>query len=107
MYTVCCEAVFNEHPDVFRSALVGIGTNRQQTPVLIVELHDKQKDTKNLLINLRELALQNELTSSITHFFIHSGFPVDIRHNAKIFREKLSQWAADKLKNNINPAQDN
>jgi len=24
-------------------------------------------------------------------------FPVDIRHNAKIFREKLARWAAVKL----------
>ena len=107
MYTICCEAVFNEHPDVFRSALVGIGSKGQEIPVLIVELHGKQKDTKTLLNDLRQLALQNELTSSITHFLIHPGFPVDIRHNAKIFREKLSQWAADELKNNINLAQDN
>jgi olefin beta-lactone synthetase len=25
---------------------------------------------------------------------IHPSFPVDIRHNAKIFREKLAVWAA-------------
>ena len=25
MYPICCEAVFNQHPDVFRSALVGVG----------------------------------------------------------------------------------
>jgi WD40 repeat protein len=28
---------------------------------------------------------------------IHAGFPVDIRHNAKIFREKLAVWAAERL----------
>jgi stearoyl-CoA desaturase (delta-9 desaturase) len=28
---------------------------------------------------------------------IHRSFPVDIRHNAKIFREKLSVWAQKKL----------
>jgi olefin beta-lactone synthetase len=27
----------------------------------------------------------------------HPAFPVDIRHNAKIFREKLAVWAAKEL----------
>ena len=28
-----------------------------------------------------------------TTFLLHPSFPVDIRHNAKIFREKLARWA--------------
>ena len=32
-------------------------------------------------------------TAGIDRFRIHPGFPVDIRHNAKIFREKLALWA--------------
>jgi acyl-CoA synthetase (AMP-forming)/AMP-acid ligase II len=97
MYTVCCEAIFNEHPNVFRSALVGVGMKEQQEPVLIVELHDRKKD-EGILTELKQMALQNELTSTIQHFLIHPSFPVDIRHNAKIFREKLSIWADDELK---------
>ena len=97
MYTLCCEAIFNEHPEVFRSALVGIGVKEQQVPVLIVELHDKTRK-KDIFSDLKQLARQNKLTSTIEHFLIHPGFPVDIRHNAKIFREKLSLWAADELK---------
>ena len=27
----------------------------------------------------------------------HPSFPVDARHNAKIFREKLAEWATRKL----------
>jgi hypothetical protein len=27
----------------------------------------------------------------------HPSFPVDIRHNAKIFREKLAAWAKAEL----------
>ena len=56
--------------------------------------------------DLRQLALENELTRQITHFLIHPDFPVDIRHNAKIFREKLSKWAADELKINSDMVQD-
>ena len=97
MYSVCCEAIFNEHPNVFRSALVGIGMKGQQIPVMIVELHNKKTDNE-IFSDLKQMALQNELTSGIEHFLIHPAFPVDIRHNAKIFREKLSLWAADELK---------
>jgi hypothetical protein len=36
-------------------------------------------------------------TAGITYFLPHPGFPVDIRHNAKIGREKLAVWAATQL----------
>jgi acyl-coenzyme A synthetase/AMP-(fatty) acid ligase len=98
MYTICCEAIFNEHPGVFRSALVGIGQPGKQLPVLIVELYDTTTNTKSLYAELRNLAKSRELTSSITIFLVHPGFPVDIRHNAKIFREKLAVWAEKKLR---------
>ena len=97
MYTICCEALFNEHQAVFRSALVGVGPAGKQVPVLIVEPHEKKRGQKELLQELRHIAQQNEMTRSIEHFLIHPDFPVDIRHNAKIFREKLSVWAARKL----------
>ncbi len=94
LYTICCEAIFNEHPLVFRSALVGVGEAGNQRPILIVELTEKIADEKQLFAELRGLAMGNELTKRITTFMIHPAFPVDIRHNAKIFREKLGIWAA-------------
>jgi acyl-CoA synthetase (AMP-forming)/AMP-acid ligase II len=98
MYTICCEAIFNEHPEVFRSALVGLGEPDKQQPVLTVELYAKEADNeKRLCAELRELAKGNPLTSSIEIFMIFSTFPVDIRHNAKIFREKLAVWAQQRL----------
>jgi hypothetical protein len=36
-------------------------------------------------------------TRDISRFLIHPGFPVDIRHNAKIGREKLAVWAQGEL----------
>ena len=42
---------------------------------------------------IRQLAAANPLTAGIADFLLHPGFPVDIRHNAKIFREKLAVWA--------------
>jgi len=37
-------------------------------------------------------------TARIRHFLVHDGFPVDIRHNAKIGREQLAVWAAKELR---------
>jgi acyl-CoA synthetase (AMP-forming)/AMP-acid ligase II len=97
MYTVCCEALFNEHPAVSRSALVGIGQAGKQVPVIIVELYEKTRQREKLTAELRQIALNNEISRPIKHFLIHPDFPVDIRHNAKIFREKLGRWARGKL----------
>jgi hypothetical protein len=38
-----------------------------------------------------------EVTKDIKDILFHPAFPVDIRHNAKIFREKLSVWASASL----------
>jgi acyl-CoA synthetase (AMP-forming)/AMP-acid ligase II len=100
MYTVCCEAIFNEHPKVFRSALVGMGEPGEQKPIMTVELHKKMKKTKDerrLCADLQRLAAANPLTDKIETFMVFSAFPVDIRHNAKIFREKLAVWARQRL----------
>ena len=98
MYTICCEAIFNNHLRVARSALVGLGERGQQKPVILVEV-EGICDEEELFAELLELGRQSELTKNIDTFLLHPGFPVDIRHNAKIFREKLAVWAAKKLKN--------
>ncbi len=100
LFTIPCESLFNSHPRVFRSALVGIGPPLQQEPVICIELH-KSDDAKNraqLEKELLEIAAANELTNGIKTILFHKAFPVDIRHNSKIFREKLALWAEKKLK---------
>lgn len=101
MYTVCCEALFNEHPAVYRSALVGVGPPGKQVPVIVVELHDGKIRTGTLVDELLQIAQESEVTRPIEHFLIHPSFPVDIRHNAKIFREELARWATRKLSASI------
>lgn len=97
MYTIPCEAIFNEHPAVYRSALVGVkGSGSGQIPVMIVEPHGRCDETR-LIADLKELARASKLTQGIDHFLINEAFPVDIRHNAKIFREKLAVWATEQL----------
>ncbi|NOR25097.1 MAG: peptide synthase, partial [Desulforhopalus sp.] len=101
LFSVPCEAIINEHPDVYRSALVGIRDcegGDTTIPVIIVEpKKDRTINKKSLIKELRERAGRSELTREIKHFLVHKNFPVDIRHNAKIFREKLALWAQKKL----------
>jgi acyl-CoA synthetase (AMP-forming)/AMP-acid ligase II len=102
-YPVCCEAIFNKHPDVFRTALVGVGKGDKRKPVLAVEpmpgkMPLGESAIKALIEELKKLGEEKDFTSEIQDFLFHKSFPVDIRHNAKIFREKLSGWAEDELK---------
>lgn len=96
LFTICCEAVFNQHPDVYRTALVGVGPLGLQTPVLCVELERPVSHVARNRIEceLRKLAGRSEATRMIEKFLFHPRFPVDVRHNAKIFREQLAVWAA-------------
>ncbi len=99
LYTIPCEAIFNQHADVFRTALVGVGSPPEQKPVICAELNagvDPGK-TEAIISDLLDLARGNPHTKDIDTIFIHPGFPVDIRHNAKIFREELAEWATDLL----------
>ena len=98
LHTVPCELVFNNHPSVYRSALVGVGPTGSATPVICVELEKDATIAKGeLLTDLRALAEEREHTSTIRHFLVHPGFPVDIRHNAKIRRGELASWAAARV----------
>jgi hypothetical protein len=83
--------------------LVGIGERKRQLPVMIAEtwpehLPRSKKDESQLLAELWELAKSNPLTASVHDILLHPSLPVDIRHNAKIFREKLAVWAEEKLR---------
>lgn len=98
MFTLPCEGVFNAHPDVFRTALVGVGRPGNQRPVLCVELEKSSSvSTSAMEATLRAIGARFKHTQAIDTFLFHDDFPVDIRHNAKIFREKLAVWAAKKL----------
>lgn len=99
MFTIPCEAIFNEHADVYRSALVGIGPPGAQRPVIIVEpeagkFPETDRDRERFQSELLELGQASRLTAEIELVLFHRSLPVDIRHNVKIFREKLAPWAA-------------
>ena len=81
---------------VDKCALVGVGKPGEQTPVLVVQPIDltiggDTNRAKELEARLRDRAARNPLTQRIDRFVIRDQpLPVDIRHNSKIFREKLA-----------------
>ncbi len=95
LFTIPCEAIFNTYPAVYRSALIGVGEPPDQKPIICIELKkegkkiSKEEMTKELL----NLAARHPITEDIKTVMFHKAFPVDIRHNSKIFREKLAKWA--------------
>jgi len=101
LYSVPCEGIFNQHPKVYRSALVGVGRPLEQRPVLCVELEEKYKKqwkgSRQLEREILDLGARYPQTREIRSLLFHPSFPVDIRHNAKIFREKLAVWASKKI----------
>jgi len=104
LFTIPCEAIVNEHPQVARSALVGIGADRyNQRPVMIVEpeaeaFPRRRRQRQLLREQILLLMQQSPLTAGIGDVLFHRRFPVDVRHNAKIRREQLAIWAARQLK---------
>ncbi len=103
LFTDPCEAVFNQHPDVFRSALVGIGPAGHQRPVIVIEPHPgKFPATADEVTRFRDellrLGAAHPVTAGISIVLFHRAFPVDVRHNVKIARDKLALWAAEQVR---------
>jgi olefin beta-lactone synthetase len=100
LYTEQVEPIFNTHPKVKRTALVGVGELGKQTPILCVELkHDADKQHfETIKAELLEIGSKFAHTAHIKTLLWHPKFPVDIRHNAKIGREILGTWAMRQLK---------
>ncbi len=102
LFSAPVEEIFNTHPAVFRTALVSAVVGGVRVPVLCIELDDEtNRDSKlaekELFASLKAMGATFAPTRDITRFLIHPGFPVDIRHNAKIGREKLAVWAQGKF----------
>jgi acyl-coenzyme A synthetase/AMP-(fatty) acid ligase len=96
LYPLCCEPVFNTHPRVARSALVGVtgagdgGHDGEVEAVVCVQLRDGQAPTDRLAAELLELARSHDSTRLVDRVHFLDRIPVDRRHNAKIDRPALA-----------------
>ncbi|NDC36852.1 MAG: peptide synthase, partial [Proteobacteria bacterium] len=97
-YSIPVERVFNQHPRVRRSALVHVADGGANAAI-VIEPHphafpNTENDRAQFIAELMALRDKSDLAQGIARFFFHPSFPVDSRHNAKIFRDKLGEWAA-------------
>lgn len=100
LFTEQVEPVFNALERVQRTALVGVGAPGMQRPVLCVELAPgvSPRAWGEVENALRQVAAAHAALAGIDTFLRHPRFPVDIRHNAKIGRERLATWAARRVR---------
>jgi acyl-CoA synthetase (AMP-forming)/AMP-acid ligase II len=96
LYTDCVEAIFNKHPDVARSALIGLGEPGQQIPAIVIEPEPgKFPATPSARAPFEKamlaLAAAHPVTAPVRRVFFEQRFPVDVRHNAKIHRLTLAK----------------
>lgn len=95
-FPIQVEAIFNQHPQIRRTALISINKDGATAPGLVIERHDGQtKMPTHFLKDVMQLGGNHEKSRFISDFFLSSAFPVDIRHNIKIDRLKLSSWARE------------
>jgi len=103
-YPVMCETIFNQHPGVKRTAVVGVGPEENQLPILVVEplaeaVPTTLSDRRRFTLELLALGAVHEHTRGIEHVLFYPAiFPTDVRHNVKIQREKLAVWAAAQIR---------
>ena len=99
-FTEPVEGIFNAHPQVFRTALVGVVQSGVMQPVLCVELEAqaRRESQAKLMEELFALGANFATSRPVLTILFHEAFPVDIRHNSKIFREKLAVWAKKQLR---------
>lgn len=100
-YPVKVEAHFNQLEWVNRAAMVGIPSEKYgEYMVIIIELikdkipkqYKRKKKREQFLINYGQKRDQ-----PVDAILFKKRIPVDIRHNAKIKRDVLAEWAKDKL----------
>ncbi len=96
-HSVPVEDVFNAHQKVKRSALVNL--HNGAAPGVVVEPYPQfwpasPEAIEALSREIKDIARTSPLTASIEKVFFHKSLPVDGRHNAKIFRDRLSVWAS-------------
>ena len=107
LFTDMVEPVFNTVPGVLRErrssasnadgrdasrAVRGNRSHRGVRP-FAPRRHRSSDDPALIAFMMCEAGRHFHHTRRITTFLHHHGFPVDVRHNSKIFREKLAVWA--------------
>jgi hypothetical protein len=62
-----------------------------------LEPNTAAREKRRIEPELLAMAAANPVTARVKRVLYHPGFPVDVRHNAKINRETLAVWAQSRL----------
>ncbi len=93
LFTECVEAIFNQHPDIEMSALVGVGPAGDQLPVIAIKFKRHVRITRysgrHVFPDFEQLAAQVRSAAIPFDWLDFDEFRVDVRHNSKIDREFL------------------
>jgi acyl-CoA synthetase (AMP-forming)/AMP-acid ligase II len=103
LFTDMVEPIFNS--GIGRTALVGVCREGIVHPILCVEILAKVSipNYQKELLDRAQSFPHTKSIRTILAYPMFKGFPVDVRHNSKIFREKLATWADRRLGNNWLP----
>lgn len=95
LFTEQIENIFNAHPQIYRTALVGVSGE----PVLWVELEKRVRVNEDKIRReLMDMAKHHSQASTIKKFLFIKKLPTDVRHNSKIIREELTIQAKKRLR---------
>jgi olefin beta-lactone synthetase len=101
------ELIFNRDLRVARSALIKFEKPNGNICVGVAieptfrAFPSNRQQRHQFISELKSLAKSNQITASIEDFFFFRSFPVDGRHNAKIFRCELGKLAAKEYAKSI------
>ena len=88
----------NARTIVLEQKLAESRDQQEALQTLYTQLAESRESTAAAEVEqLLTIASQHRHTRQIQIVLFHPGFPVDIRHNAKIGREQLTAWAAKRL----------
>jgi acyl-CoA synthetase (AMP-forming)/AMP-acid ligase II len=99
IFTETIEGIANTHPEIYRSALVGTGSAPEQTPLVILEpvSRPSASQEQQVVREVQSILASNPASKNIDKVVVYpTKLPTDIRHNSKIFREQLTEWANQK-----------
>jgi acyl-CoA synthetase (AMP-forming)/AMP-acid ligase II len=99
LFSLQCEPIFDAHPAVRRSGLVGVPDGAHQRAVICIERRPEQNIAEaTLRAELLALAAAHPRTRPIREVLFRKRLPVDPRHNSKIERPALARWAQGQLR---------
>lgn len=101
-YSVQAEEIINAEADIWRSALVNVQMDQQSQLAIVLEPHAEYRlqitteRQQQLLQRLQQYGFPVRLS-----FLFPRAFPVDRRHNSKIERHELADWAQQHLNQGV------